>query len=74
MKKRTLPSWLPFIISSLLLPLGCGGNEGGPLDVDEPLVLQPSDLCSDYSGSSVATFEDANLEAAHWCYQFHQLL
>ena len=27
---------MPLIVSSLLLPLGCGGNDGGPLDLDEP--------------------------------------
>ena len=52
----------------LLLPLGCGGNDGGLLGVDEPtdphLVLRPSDLCSDHSEHHIATFEDANLEAA----------
>jgi len=48
----------------LFLPLGCGGNDGGPLGVDEPaLVLQPSELCSDHSEHDIATFEDANLEA-----------
>ena len=52
----------------LLLPLGCGGNDGGPLGVDEPadprLVLQPHELCSDHSERHIATFEDANLEEA----------
>ena len=28
MKKRAMPSWLPFIIGSLLLPLGCGDSTG----------------------------------------------
>ena len=54
--------------SLLLLPLACGGNDGGLLGVDElidpPLVLQPSELCSDHSEHHIATFEDANLEAA----------
>ncbi len=54
--------------SLLLLPLGCGGSDGGPLGVDEPtdprLVLQPNELCSDHSERHIATFEDANLEAA----------
>ena len=54
--------------SWLLLPLGCGGNDDGPLGVDEPadpwLVLQPNELCSDHSERYIATFEDANLEAA----------
>ncbi|NIM52728.1 MAG: hypothetical protein GTO22_26365, partial [Gemmatimonadales bacterium] len=30
----------------------------------EPPVLQPSELCSDYPDYAIATFEDANLEAA----------
>ena len=54
--------------SLLLLPLGCGGNDGGPLGVDVPtnpsLVLQPGELCSDHSDGHIATFEDATLEAA----------
>ena len=54
--------------SLLLLPLGCGGNDGGPLGVEEPtdpaLILQPSELCSDHSDHYFATFEDALLEAA----------
>ena len=54
--------------SLLLLPLGCGGNDVGPLGVEDPadpgLVLQPHELCSDHSGHHIATFEDANLEAA----------
>ena len=29
-----------------------------------PLVLQPSELCTENPGSAIATFEDANLEAA----------
>ena len=45
-----------------------GGNDDGPLGVDEPadpwLVLQPNELCSDHSERYIATFEDANLEAA----------
>ena len=40
----------------------------GPLGVGEPadswLVLQPNELCSDHSERHIATFEDANLEAA----------
>ena len=54
--------------SLLLLPLGCGGNDVGPLGVEDPadpgLVLQPHELCSDHSEHHIATFEDANLEAA----------
>ena len=41
------------IIGSLLLPLGCGGPTG----------LEPSEFCS-ASDAAIATFEDANLEAA----------
>ena len=40
----------------------------GPLGVEDPadpgLVLQPHELCSDHSEHHIATFEDANLEAA----------
>ena len=40
----------------------------GPLGVedlaDPGLVLQPHELCSDHSEHHIATFEDANLEAA----------
>ena len=46
---------LPLVIGLLLLPLGCGGNDG-PLDLDESV-----ELCSD---DAVATFEDDDLEAA----------
>ena len=42
------------IIGSLLLPLGCDGATG----------LEPSEFCGDHSDAAVATFEDANLEAA----------
>ncbi len=45
---------LLLIIGSLLLPLGCGGPTG----------LEPSEFCSDHSDAAIATFEDANLEAA----------
>ncbi len=45
---------LLLIIGSLLLPLGCDGPTG----------LAPSELCSDHSDAAIATFEDANLEAA----------
>ena len=54
---------LPLIIGSLLLPLGCGGNDG-PTDLAVPLVLKPSEFCSDHPDAAIATFEDANLEAA----------
>ena len=54
---------LPLIIGSLLLPLGCGGNDE-PTGLDEPLVLQPTELCSDNPVTAIATLEDANLEAA----------
>ncbi len=49
---------LYFIIGSLFLALGCDGSTG-------PAVrLEPSELCSDHSDAAIATFEDANLEAA----------
>ncbi len=54
---------LLLIIGSLLLPLGCGDNDE-PTDPPVPLVLEPSELCSDHSDAAIATFEDANLEAA----------
>ena len=49
------------VASLLFLPLGCGGDDdpSGP-----PLVLQPSELCSDHADAAIATFEDANLEQA----------
>ncbi len=50
-----------FIIGSLLLPLGCGGNDE-PTGLDEPLVLQPTELCSDNPVTAIAAFEDAGLE------------
>ena len=52
---------LPLMFATLLLPLGCG-DENEP--TGPPLVLQPSELCSDHSEHDIATFEDANLEAA----------
>ena len=60
---------LRLIIGSLLLPLGCGGNDepvglDEPTGLDEPLVLQLTELCSDNPVTAIATFEDANLEAA----------
>ncbi len=60
---------LRLIIGSLLLPLGCGGNDepvglDEPTGLDEPLVLQLTELCSDNPVTAIATFENANLEAA----------
>jgi hypothetical protein len=54
---------LLLFIGSVLLPLGCGDSDDsvGPT---EPLVLEPSELCSAYPDTAIATFEDANLEAA----------
>ncbi|UCG89325.1 MAG: leucine-rich repeat domain-containing protein, partial [Gemmatimonadota bacterium] len=54
---------LLLLMGSLLLPLGCGDNDDsiGPA---EPLVLEPSEFCSDYPDTAIATFEDGNLEAA----------
>ncbi len=52
---------LYFIIGSLLLPLGCLGNDG---PTDPAARLEPSEFCSDHSGAAIATFEDAKLEAA----------
>ncbi len=64
MKRRVLP----LIIGSLLLQLGCGANDGGLLNVDEPTdpppVLQPSELCSDNPSSAITTFSDGHLDAA----------
>ena len=61
---RRLP---PLLVGLLLLPLGCGGTEPGPLFVDQltapPPLLQPSELCSDQPGAAIPTFEDANLES-----------
>ena len=54
---------LLLIIGSLVLPLGCGGNDG-PTDLAVTLVLKPSEFCSDHPDAAIATFEDANLEAA----------
>jgi len=54
---------LLLIVSLFLLPLGCGGNDD-PNGPTVPLVLEPSEFCSDHSDAAVATFEDANLEAA----------
>jgi len=54
---------LLLIMGSVLLPLGCGDNDDsiGPA---EPLVLEPSEFCSAYPDTAIATFEDANLEGA----------
>ena len=60
------------LTSFLLLPLGCAVDdptdlEGGGDDLTDPagrLVLQPSELCSDNPGTAIATFADADLEAA----------
>jgi hypothetical protein len=54
---------LLLIIGSLLLPLGCGGNDD-PAGAAVPRILEPSEFCSDHSDTAIATFEDANLEAA----------
>ena len=40
--KKTNPRVLFFVIGSLLLPLGCGGDD--PTDLDGPMVL-PSIRC-----------------------------
>ena len=48
---------LPLISGFLLLTLGCGDPTG-------PVLLQPNELCSDHDATAIATFEDANLEAA----------
>ena len=50
---------LLLIVGSLLLPLGCA-----PTGPAVPLVLEPSELCSDHADYAIATFEDATLEAA----------
>ena len=42
--------------------MGCSGSQD-PVDPDPPLVLHPSDLCSNHSNADIATFEDANLAA-----------
>jgi len=49
---------LLLIIGSLLLPLGCGGPTG------PPVRLEPSEFCGEHPDAAIATFEDANLEAA----------
>ena len=51
---------LALMMGLLLLPLGCGGDD----PTSPPLVLQPSDICSDRPDDAIATFEDAALEAA----------
>jgi Leucine-rich repeat (LRR) protein len=47
------------LIIGLLLPLGCGGDPTG-----SAVRLGPGELCSDHPDAAIATFEDANLEAA----------
>ncbi len=54
---------LLLIIGPLLLPLGRGGNDD-PSGPAVPLVLIPSAFCEDHPDTAIATFEDANLEAA----------
>lgn len=53
--------------SFLLLAVGCGGTDGGPLGLEETtasgLVLRPHALCGDHSEHHLATFEDATLAA-----------
>ena len=53
---------MAFIVGSLLLALGCGGNDDRT-DPNTALVLQPSELCSDQPDAAIATFVDADLEA-----------
>ena len=48
------------VVSVLLLTLLLANLSAGEAQVR----LQPSELCSDQSDSAIATFEDANLEAA----------
>ena len=43
---------------------GKTAQQARSITVSEALVLQPGDLCSDHPASSIATFGDANLEAA----------
>ena len=57
------PRVLLLIIGLLLFPLGCGGDDD-PTDPAVPRVLEPSEFCSDHPYATIATFEDANLEAA----------
>jgi Leucine-rich repeat (LRR) protein len=54
---------LLLIIASLLLPLGwaCDDDSTGPSATP---VLQPSELCTDFPSTAIATFEDANLAEA----------
>ena len=59
--KNRIPLAIPLMMGLLLLPLGCGGDDRGPLDVDDQLVLQPSELCSNHPADAVATFEDSKL-------------
>ena len=48
------------VVSVLLLTLLLANLSAG----EAQMRLQPSELCSDQSDSAIATFEDANLEAA----------
>ncbi len=52
---------LPLIVGSLVLPLGCGGNDDRT-DPNAALGLQPGELCSDRSDAAIATFDDPMLE------------
>ena len=50
-----------FVVTSvLLLSLVLAGRSAG--DAQARRILQPSELCSDHSDTSIVTFEDANLE------------
>ncbi len=66
---------VPARSACLFLPvllLSCGGSSdcvSGPLcaddvTVDGEAVLQPHELCSDFSATAIASFQDAALEAA----------
>ena len=57
---------LLLMMGLLVPPLGCGVTEP-----DMPLVLLPSEFCSDHSDDAIPTFEDAllgeaTLEAVNW--------
>ena len=55
-------------IGSFLFQLGCGANDVGILDVDEPTdpppVLQSAELCTDNPSPDLPMFPDDRLEAA----------
>ncbi len=55
---------LLLIIGLLLLLLGCGGYAAPTPGPAVPRVLEPSEFCGDHPAAAIATFEDANLEAA----------